>query len=623
LLFTLWPSCLLITFFFLVTTPSLGASSPSFDHWWLKLLRYEKNLIGDKYQSQVTGGDFFFASDGQSDPQAELTATIEHFRNDVSDYSTADLHPLCRFPARRSYLEEVHQLAFNLPRGSCAKFTQFKQKINLDRAYVVFSSYFIDNPSSAFGHTLLRLKNRKSRGERNDLLDYGVNYSAQVDTKNPILYGIKGITGGFNGRFSMLPYFFKVREYNDMESRDLWSYELNLSSHDRKILVEQMWEMEHASFTYYYFSQHCSYHLIKLIDAINPLWDLSKHLKSFMIPIETVNILYRQSGLVRKITFRPSKYSTLNQLIIKMGDQSKKEFFTHLDRPTTPKLSKLSRKQQTLVLDALNNYLDYTYPTQILLNKGERHQEIREQKFKLLNARSQIPLQSPTLQFDPLKMNPPHLGHKTTQLSIGYLAQRIKNRLTFHFRPTLHEITDFSQGYNPHSAITMGEIEASTTTDQLNFSLDRLSIAKVLALRPIGRLEQKVSWNFDFGAKELPHQNREGIAPYLDLGIGGAYLSRSFTLAIFAQSRQHYTFKGDERYLLELGPKLICLTRFNAHFNLRLDYHQLYGIAGTNTNYQRLKGELNYHFDQNRGVSLWGAQIESNNSAGISWRHKI
>jgi hypothetical protein len=37
-----------------------------------------------------------------------------------------------------------------------------------------------------------------------------------------------------SGEYSLMPYYRKVKEYGDFESRDLWEYELNLSPEETR-----------------------------------------------------------------------------------------------------------------------------------------------------------------------------------------------------------------------------------------------------------------------------------------------------------------------------------------------------------------------------------------------------
>jgi hypothetical protein len=79
-----------------------------------------------------------------------------------------------------------------------------------------------------YGHTLLRIDAR-DQDERTRLLAYAINFAADTDEKNGLVFAVKGLLGGYPGTFSVLPYYLKVREYGDLENRDLWEYELDLS----------------------------------------------------------------------------------------------------------------------------------------------------------------------------------------------------------------------------------------------------------------------------------------------------------------------------------------------------------------------------------------------------------
>lgn len=97
-----------------------------------------------------------------------------------------------------------------------------------------------------FGHTLLRLDPKDQ--QQLNLVSYAVNYAATVAGNDNWSYAWKGLTGQYPGEYSLMPYYRKVKEYGDFESRDLWEYELNLSPEETRFLVSHIWEMQHVSF---------------------------------------------------------------------------------------------------------------------------------------------------------------------------------------------------------------------------------------------------------------------------------------------------------------------------------------------------------------------------------------
>jgi hypothetical protein len=119
-----------------------------------------------------------------------------------------------------------------------------------------------------YGHSLLRLTRRT--GEGNRLIDYIVNFAAEEHTKNGLVYAWKGLFGGFAGHFYVMPYYMKIQEYSNIESRDLWEYELALGEMQAERLVAHTWETRSTHFNYYFATENCSYFLLKLLEVADP-----------------------------------------------------------------------------------------------------------------------------------------------------------------------------------------------------------------------------------------------------------------------------------------------------------------------------------------------------------------
>ena len=95
--------------------------------------------------------DSFYAEDGRTNPKAEYEANIEAYQKDRKSYQ-------CRFPARSFSRQNL-----NDPKPTfehCEKLSDFFGKFEA-KSISLSSSYFLDTPASAFGHTLLRFSNIK------------------------------------------------------------------------------------------------------------------------------------------------------------------------------------------------------------------------------------------------------------------------------------------------------------------------------------------------------------------------------------------------------------------------------------------------------------------------------
>src|SRR5260221_313971 len=197
------------------------------------------------------------------------------------------------------------------------------------------------------------------------LLDYGVNYAASVDTQNAFVYAVKGLVGLFPGRFNSIPYYYKVREYNDFESRDLWEYDLSLTPAQVAMLVAHVWELGSTQFPYYYVSRNCSYHLIAALEAAVPELDLLSHVGHVAVPADTIKVLHEMPGLVRTVRYRPSVRAQFRRRAQDLSGRQLDEVEKLADAPQTALPGQPA--EQASVLDAALELVDLRHA------RGRRH----------------------------------------------------------------------------------------------------------------------------------------------------------------------------------------------------------------------------------------------------------
>src|SRR5688500_15186877 len=138
-----------------------------------------------------------------------------------------------------------------------------------------------------YGHTLLRV-DAADQDERTRLLAYSISFAAATNETNGLIFAVKGLFGGYPGVFAMLPYYVKVREYSDLENRDLWEYELDLSPEELERVLRHAWELLPAYFEYYFFDENCSYHLLALLQVARPDLELTAPFRLWALPVDTV-----------------------------------------------------------------------------------------------------------------------------------------------------------------------------------------------------------------------------------------------------------------------------------------------------------------------------------------------
>ncbi|MGH7829328.1 MAG: DUF4105 domain-containing protein, partial [Candidatus Binatia bacterium] len=185
--------------------------------YWHLLLHYRPTIAGG-YESEADEEGFFLAPNGKTDPKAELEATLARFFS-TKLVGRSRQPARCAFIARYAWLRAALAIDESLlPPEPCERFRSWFAELNPESITLIFPSAYMNNPSSMFGHLLLRV-DQKGQTEQTRILAYTVNYSAEVTTDNGIVFAVLGVVGGFKGYFSTHPYYVKAKEYGDFENR--------------------------------------------------------------------------------------------------------------------------------------------------------------------------------------------------------------------------------------------------------------------------------------------------------------------------------------------------------------------------------------------------------------------
>jgi len=504
---------------------------------WLRLGHYRPGAFGGAVQSEADQHAFFVAEHGREDPRAELHATLRAFFEPAVEEpgirtGGAPRHALCRFPARFMWLAETLAIDFaRLPRQQCAPYIAFLQEIDPKAVSVVFSSYYLNNPASAFGHTFLRFTKARTLavGEKRELLDYAVDFAADVDTGNAVVYAFRGLTGAFPGTAKRMPYYYKVRTYADFESRDMWEYELAFTPKQLLMLVAHIWEIGPTFFQYFYLSENCSYRINRLLEAANPDIDVVDSLDTPVLPADTVKVLFDNPGLVRSISYRPSLRTQFLRAAQELDSEEAEAVGELVHDPESPLSASWPQERRAKVLDAALDLHDMRHVEKITF---ERDSPEAKHKQRLLERRAAILIPTARLPVDPPVDRRPEIGHdaKRVGLAPGYRGWRgaaDEPFMAFDFRLAMHDMADPALGFPELSAIEFlpTRLRLYPKEDGLRIRLDDFSIMQVVSLNPMHSFDHGLSWRLSAGAKTLERNGcHECFVGKLRVG-GGATLA--------------------------------------------------------------------------------------------------
>ncbi|MBC7465250.1 MAG: DUF4105 domain-containing protein [Bdellovibrio sp.] len=589
---------------------------------WLKLLHFEPNAYFVT-RSQIVDTSFFFSADGYKDAQAELDATIKAFFLPIDSFldkkeikkTDHSRHPICRFPARLQFLKtELPNAAAwaLLPKPECGYYQIYYEALAPHSVSFIFSSFYPDSPGSAFGHTLFRInKNDKKNVNNQELLDHGIGYAANITTSNPLIYAVMGILGGFTGTWSNLPYYYKVREYNDFEARDLWSYELDLSQYEVNMLVMHLWEIGAHNFTYYFFTQNCAFHMLTSLEAAAPRLYLSDKIPSlYVIPSDALKALFETPGLVKDINYRPSIRRTFISRYELLTDTNKDLFKQYAKMQMIPtEVEKESPQQKANFLDTAIDLHNLINPANITDPADARYKT----KQKLLSARAHVDYVSQPLQIPIIPEQQPEKSHSSTRVGLSANSDK---QLFLDYRFALHDLLDQNTGLPKNSQLEFGYLSAVITKDHVR--MNDFIFFRVLNMNPVSFYAQKLSWGIEIGMTNLDYCSNSSNCAATGAAFKAGYASDVGPFVTWAMGR------GSARYGAELdhsvtyaaiGYELGLLYNIHPKHALLATYLQDYPDARSSN--ELLSVQYRYHLAKDFELSAFGKKNLSKSTGGV------
>lgn len=572
---------------------------------WKKLLHIEPNIIGIK-STQISDNKFYLSNSTDYKKYSELEATLVAFTESAEKYarqiahplkknlSTKMLdhseHPICRFPARlmflKSELYKAKEYWESLPKLNCVFQDVYLEAIAPSSISFVFSSYYSDSPGSAFGHTFFRInRTSKQSNLKQELLDYGVGYAANVTVSNAALYSLLGLTGGFKGSWTNLPYYYKVREYNHFEARDLWSYDLNLTPEEVKMLALHLWEVGPHFYTYYFFTQNCAFHMLTLLEAAAPRLHLIEHVPFYyVIPSDSMKALFYEKDLVKNISFRPSLRNVFLERINRLDNATFLKFEKYAQTEGFSDSIKFASEQdRALFLDAALDLHDLRYPSL----STESNPEKFKTKESLLQQRALVNFISPELDIRANINQQPEGSHGSSRIALAYETKPEIKSGNFEYRFALHDLQDPQFGLPQNSQLEFFNLKFKILPGELR--LQEANIFNVLNLNPINFFEKKASWGVELGV-----QNKENYCDFNDktcflsgalfkYGAASNLFSEKLTLwGLGTLNLRYGATLLDSKYYVAPGFEIGLIHRFSESNSFLMRFSREYPIGHNN-----------------------------------------
>lgn len=464
------------------------------DAQWIKLGHYRKKFLQD-YRSPIQGS-FFISPEGNKNPKSELLATVQLLFSEKEAGAKAQ----CRYLARTSWLKKVLTID-PADLTTCPERDQWKAQLGAEELYIIFASGDLSSAGASFGHTFLRAHNPKNKKER-ELLDYGINYAAVTGTDDGVMYALKGVFGFYPGAYSMLPYYQKMREYTNLEGRNLWDYKLNLSKDQVSFLIDHLLELEGSFAPYYFADENCSQQILELIEVAAPDLNIAASFTDVTIPLDTLKALYKK-GLLSGEGLRTSLQSDWQTRFTKLNLSQRNHLKEIIREPKNPNLTALEAKQQAEVLEASLSYF--------AVQEYRQKKELSEIKYPLSVARAR--LGSVTDALETTKSASPLLSPPSVAYYLGYGKFDNSEFYNFKWRRMFHDLLSDDSGLSAFSHLEILSLDFRYFSEMKNLDLHRMVLIKALSTAAVNILDTPVSWKVDVGTETK-------LNPYLHFGAG-------------------------------------------------------------------------------------------------------
>lgn len=345
---------------------------------WRRLLYFlddKKSLLGQKKsKSLVDNADFFLSDNGQQDSAAELDAMLVALAQELTTPAMGNGHNTqtnnnavwCRFPARVQWLRDTLNIdATNIDAtrlsADCPELDAWMAKLAPEQLSVMFAQEYLDNPLSAFAHTLLRIDSPISAADSTQIHHaYALNDTvAGNPADNFVIYAIKSMTGIYNNVIEIEPYPEKLAKYLKDDERDTWTYQLALTPAEVQQIMYHVWETKDLALPYYFTTDNCASEILRLIDVVRPQQHLLSQLPYAVIPSDLIQLLADNELLASTdytpadSTVRQAQLNDAKQVRAQLGYQKPaKNAFNKIKSAALNPASSLSADDRTLVTHA-------------------------------------------------------------------------------------------------------------------------------------------------------------------------------------------------------------------------------------------------------------------------------
>lgn len=473
----------------LLSGPTLALTAPADLDW-------QDVLFADNGHSAVVSPFFFVTPEGRLNAEAERAASLA-----ILD-SARGRDFACAFPYRYEWLRATHRdrpvPAFDL--GGCAELTAFRQGFRPGRIRIAYATEQVDTPASAFGHVFLIVGDDETPLP----LWESVQFLAETTGSDGFLgYAIRGLNGGFLGRYQRSAFFQIVFQYNRREQRDLYIADIPATPEQLEWLLLRLFEMRKVLLPYYFTSQNCSSRLADLLVAAG----LYPKGRPKRFPADVFG--HYQPAWGAGLERLPSLHTRIRELHGRQTASEQEEFSEYLGGRRAASALQHPQVAELAVLRG-----DYLFRR--LRQAPGDYQETRQIRY------TPSPLAPPA--------SPP-VDEAFRRVSVGVARSAHENLLELGFRAGFKDFWDAGRVGDGRSSLVLGDVRLQTEASSGATRVGQATLFSAMNLQPLSAFNQRLSWKASSGYGSALWEGRRHAQG--EIGLGGALEHRQLIAGFF------------------------------------------------------------------------------------------
>ncbi len=418
----------------------------------------------------------------------------------------------------------------DVTRVVCSDFSAYEETLRGKTMSVVFASYYLGNPASAFGHVMLSFAD----GPHAALGGYSVSFEANTTGLSTLSYMRRGLFGGLNAAYHVTPLHERAGRYERHELRDLWLFPLKMSGAEVSQLARHLWELKDVSYAYGFFNDNCAQKMLAIVHAVAPSYGLLPHARPAVLPSEVVRRLVTKVGMSGSPLRRPSLSESYARQVSALSSKERAQLDQMIATQT------VQSDASTAVLSAALTWSEIKAPSRAFRRESEAgdHPDALWRR-RVWLSRSTLGDSTEATQAAVV----PPAGHSLLR---SHRPAGVTIRSGFRagagsvhglgLRWLLHDVLDSDVGYPPRSSVRVGQVDV-VVDGKGRFDVDEVTALRVEQLGPSANLRMGVAWRLDVGARRMPAGDGSPLhtGVELDVGVGtGATRSNAsvFTYAL-------------------------------------------------------------------------------------------